>query len=94
MSQEYIQNEELTQHPDESTDSPSEEETEAGEIDGDGNNAPDEEGPGDFSEQVHKLPIWKQIVLLIICMGALTAVIMLIDFLIEFFIAITSALLK
>ena len=44
----------------------------------------------EIEEQYQSLPIWKKVVLMIICMGALTAVIMLIDFLIEFFIAIVG----
>lgn len=44
----------------------------------------------EIEEQYQSLPIWKKVVLMILCMGALTAVIMLIDFLIEFFIAIVG----
>ncbi len=48
----------------------------------------------EFSESYRKLPAWKQVVLLIIFLGGMTAVIMIINFIVEFGAELIKALLK
>lgn len=48
----------------------------------------------DFSEQYKNLPVWKQVVILILFLGGMTAVIMLINFIVEFGAEFIRALLK
>ena len=56
------------------------------------------ENPSDaqaeFSEQYKQLPVWKQVVILVLFLGGMTAVIMLINFVVEFGSEIIKALLK
>ena len=56
------------------------------------------ENPSDaqaeFAEQYGKLPVWKQVVMLVLFLGGMTAVIMLINFVVEFGAEIIKALLK
>lgn len=58
----------------------------------------DEEVPSDaqaeFSENYRKLPVWKQVILLVLFLGGMTAVIMLINFIVEFGAELIKALLK
>ena len=48
----------------------------------------------EFSENYRKLPVWKQVVLLVLFLGGMTAVIMLIKFVVEFGAELIKALLK
>lgn len=48
----------------------------------------------EFSEQYKKLPVWKQVLMLVLFLGGMTAVIMLINFIVEFGAEIIRALLK
>lgn len=56
------------------------------------------ENPSDaqaeLGEQYSKLPVWKQVVILVLCLGGMTAVIMLINFIVEFGAELIRALLK
>ena len=56
----------------------------------DENNVTDEQA--EFSEQYRNLPLWKQAVLLILFLGVMTAVIMLINFIVEFGAELIKAL--
>lgn len=56
----------------------------------DENNVTDEQA--EFSEQYRNLPLWKQAVLLILFLGGMTAVIMLINFIVEFGAELIKAL--
>ena len=62
------------------------------------NNAKEEESTGitqeELSDQYTKLPVWKQAVILILCLVGMTAVIMLINFIVEFGAEIIKALIK
>ena len=48
----------------------------------------------ELSDQTSKLPVWKQAVLLILFLGGMTAVIMLINFIVEFGAEMIKALIK
>lgn len=48
----------------------------------------------ELSDQYSKLPVWKQAVLLILFLGGMTAVIMLINFIVEFGAEMIKALIK
>ena len=48
----------------------------------------------EFYEQYKNLPVWKQVVILVLFIGGMTAVIMLINFIVEFGAEIIRALLK
>ena len=47
-----------------------------------------------FSESYRKLPVWKQVILLALFLGGMTAVIMLINFVVEFGADIIKALIN
>lgn len=47
----------------------------------------------EFKAQYQKLPIWKQVVLLVLFLGAMTAVIMLINFVVDFSAELIKSLL-
>ncbi len=38
----------------------------------------------EFKEQYQNLPVWKQVIFLVLCLGGMTAVIMLINFVVDF----------
>jgi len=48
----------------------------------------------ELSEQYKKLPVWKQVVMLVLILGGMTAVIMLINFIVEFGSELIKALLR
>ena len=48
----------------------------------------------EFKEQYQKLPVWKQVILLVLFLGAMTAVIMLINFVVDFSAELIKALLS
>lgn len=48
----------------------------------------------EFSENYRKLPVWKQVILLVLFLGGMTAVIMLINFIVEFGAELIKSLLK
>ena len=48
----------------------------------------------DYREQYRKLPMWKQVILLVLMLGAMTAVIMLINFVVEFGSELIKALVR
>ena len=48
----------------------------------------------DYREQYRKLPVWKQVILLVLMLGAMTAVIMLINFVVEFGSELIKALVR
>ncbi len=56
------------------------------------------ENPSDaqaeLTEQYSRLPVWKQVMILVLCLGGMTAVIMLINFVVEFGAELIKALLK
>ena len=56
------------------------------------------ENPSDaqaeLTEQYSRLPVWKQVMILVLCLGGMTAVIMLINFIVEFGAELIRALLK
>ena len=76
---------------------------EADGIEDNAGNSPDDtetalQDPSDaeneLSENYRKLPAWKQVVLLIIFLGGMTAVIMIINFIVEFGAELIKALIK
>lgn len=48
----------------------------------------------EFSEQYKKLPVWKQVVFLVLCLGGMTAVIMIINFIVDFGAELLKALFR
>lgn len=61
------------------------------------NDAEDEmpsDAQAEFSEHYRKLPVWKQVILLILFLGGMTAVIMLINFIVEFGAELIKAMLQ
>lgn len=62
------------------------------------NHIEENETPSDaqmeFSEYYRKLPVWKQVVLLVLFLGGMTAVIMLINFVVEFGAELIKVLLQ
>ena len=54
----------------------------------------DKDESEELSERYQKLPVWKQVVLLVLILGGMTAVIMLINFIVEFGSELIKALVR